>query len=93
MPVPSRRPELRSNILFFIIITVLQTTVSYPADYGHIKPLIPYSPQFVLNYFWLLLKLQSNLKGQKFEDIEEVQKSMTSALNMFHECSKQRQYR
>jgi len=75
--VPGRRPEVRSNIRLFIIIiiniiTVLQTAASYPAGYGLIKPLVTYSPQFVLNAFWLLLKLQSYVKGQKFEDIEDI---------------------
>jgi hypothetical protein len=63
--VPSRRPELRSNIQFIIIIiiiiiiffiiiiiiTLLQTSSSYKAVYGPIKPLAPYSPHLVLKDF------------------------------------------
>jgi hypothetical protein len=91
--VRGRKPELRSNIRFIIITTVLQTTDSYPAMYGPIQPLAPDSRHFSLNNFRLLLKLQSTLKGQEFEDNEEVQKNMTSALKEFHEFSKQLQYR
>jgi hypothetical protein len=34
----------------------------------------PYSPDFALNGFWLFPKLNSALKGQRFQDVEDVKK-------------------
>jgi glucan phosphoethanolaminetransferase (alkaline phosphatase superfamily) len=86
--VPSRRPELRSNIRFFIIvaavivliiiifiiinITVLQTIASYQAVYGPIKPLAPKFTKICSQRLLASSKLQSKWKGRKFEDNEEV---------------------
>jgi hypothetical protein len=38
----------------------------------------PCSPDFALNYFWLFPK--SVLKGRRFQDTEDIQKTVTTAL-------------
>jgi hypothetical protein len=40
----------------------------------------PYSPDLALNDFWLFPKLKSALKGQRFQDIEDIQNNVTMAL-------------
>jgi transposase len=34
----------------------------------------PYSPDLAPNDFWLFPKIKSALKGQRFQDIEDIQK-------------------
>jgi hypothetical protein len=40
----------------------------------------PHSPDLALNDFWLFPRIKSALKGQKFQDVEGIQKKVTMVL-------------
>jgi hypothetical protein len=40
----------------------------------------PYFPHFVANDFWLFPKIKSALKGRTFQDTEDIQRNVTTAL-------------
>jgi len=40
----------------------------------------PYSPDLALNDFWLFPKIKSSLKGQRFQDTEDIQQNVMTAL-------------
>jgi len=53
-----------------------------------------YSPNLAPNDFWLFLKMKSTLRGKRFQDIEHIQKTLTTALKAipqqeFHKCFKE----
>jgi hypothetical protein len=41
---------------------------------------LPYSPDFAPNDFWLLPKIKCALKIRRFQDIEDIQKNLTTSL-------------
>jgi transposase len=41
----------------------------------------PYSPDMAPCHFWLFPQLKTVLKGNRFEDIDEIKKNSTSTLN------------
>jgi hypothetical protein len=50
----------------------------------------PYSPDLVPNDFWLFPKTNSTLKRRRYQDIEDIQNSVTMALKAIsqHEFQK-----
>jgi len=42
----------------------------------------PFSPDLALNYFWLFPEIKSTLKGQRFQDIEDIKKKVMMALKV-----------
>jgi hypothetical protein len=90
--------------IVFSTITMLQLTMrSLSSKHflaqksGAVMERPPYSPELAPNDFWLFPKINSALKRLKFQDIEDIQKNVTTAVKAvpqqeFQKCFQQWQH-
>jgi hypothetical protein len=67
----------------------------YPSTFGHVPP---YLPDLAPCDFWLFWKLENALKGERFADIPDIQRTVITLLrgipeNDFQDCFRQGQHR